>query len=178
MQIVTQFKTAADFWSGMVEPDYQAYTAAPGDLRLALHLANALFHMADWVFHSYEANVKAKFTFTNSLGQTLPVSDVGTFANALEVGNDDFARIRGIANAGKHLKLSNIRPVTNAPSHAANTQSQELGFGEGGFGIGEFGGAKRVMLEGATDMDFETLATNVYNSWKALNAVHKWWPVT
>jgi hypothetical protein len=31
--IVSQFKVAADFWSGMVEPDYQAQASDPSDLQ-------------------------------------------------------------------------------------------------------------------------------------------------
>jgi hypothetical protein len=59
--IVSQFKVAADFWSGMVEPDYQAQASDPSDLRAALHSAISLFHMSDWVFHTHEPQVRAKF---------------------------------------------------------------------------------------------------------------------
>lgn len=34
--------------------------------------------------------------------------------------NADFGRIRGIANAAKHLKLDRVSQVANAPTHANN----------------------------------------------------------
>jgi hypothetical protein len=37
MPTTSQFVTAADFWSGMVEPDYQEHTNDIASLRAALH---------------------------------------------------------------------------------------------------------------------------------------------
>ena len=104
MTIVNQFVVAGDFWSGMVEPDYQDQTRDHSDLRAALHCAISLFHMSDWVFHTHEAQVRASFTFRDALGVNKSVCSPETFANALEAINDDFARLRGICHAGKHLK--------------------------------------------------------------------------
>lgn len=56
--------------------------------------------------------------------QVRTVSKLEDFADALEQRNADFGRIRGIAHAAKHLKLRKVRPVPNAPSHAANTAIQ------------------------------------------------------
>ena len=52
MPIVNQFATAADFWLGMVEPDYQAHQADLQSLRAALHVA---FHCSNvcWAFHTH-----------------------------------------------------------------------------------------------------------------------------
>jgi len=80
--------------------------------------------MSDWVFHTHEAQVRSAFTFTDPNSTVRPVSNASQFATALEQQNADFGRIRGIANAAKHLELTDIRPVPNAPNHAANTAIQ------------------------------------------------------
>jgi hypothetical protein len=67
--------------------------------------------------------VRAAFTFKDRIGAITNLYDGPTFANAQEQQCDDFGRVRGIANAAKHLQLSNVRQVPNAPSHAANTTS-------------------------------------------------------
>ena len=171
MSIFQQFITARHFWSEMAIPDIIDYRTDQANLRRALHSAISLFHMHDWVFHTHEADVRASFTFTDKNGIRRPVSSPEEFANALEQQNADFGRIRGIANAGKHLKLKNIRPVQNAPSHAANTATQSMGFGQG-----PYGGVSRVMLEGANgnDMEFLTILENVYQMWDGLMTSHSW----
>src|SRR3954451_968542 len=100
MSITNQFVTAADFWSGMVEPDYRAHRAEIESLRAALHVAISLFHMSDWVFHTHESQVRAGFTYVNAKSQLRePVCSEITFADALEQTNADFGRIRGICHA-------------------------------------------------------------------------------
>jgi hypothetical protein len=88
----------------------------------------------DWVFVAHKTNVKSAFELTDKKGNVQPVSTSENFATALEQQNDDFRRIRGIANA-KHLGLrrDGIRPVSNAPSHAANTATQTGGNGAVGY---------------------------------------------
>jgi hypothetical protein len=176
MAPVEQFRTASDFWSKMVVPDYQEYREKPADLRSALHLAISLFHTADWVFHTHELAVKATFTFRDKNGNIQAVSSSEEFATSLEQGCDDFGRIRGMANAAKHLQLrpSGIRPVENAPSNAANTRVQTTGYGAGGYGQGPCGGGPRVMLEGGTDMEFSQIAKAVFDMWESLKRTHSW----
>src|ERR1035441_5735371 len=119
MAEVEQFKTASDFWTKMVVPDYKEYCEKSADLRSALHAAISLFHMADWVFNTHKDAVKVAFTFMDKKRNVQPVLSGETFATSLEQKCDDFGRIRGIANAAKHLQLrtSGIRPVQNAPSN-------------------------------------------------------------
>lgn len=189
MPIVEQFISAADYWTGMVEHDYRKCLDNPGDLRRTLHCANALFHLHDWVYQTHDSAVRAAFTYPSGSGKAVAVSSPAEFANSLEQINADFGRIRGIANAFKHHTLRTIRPVANAPSHAANTRVVAAG---GGF----FGGLysrgprgerhrgvflgpynKRVVLEGpgGNDMEFPAIAKSVYEMWITLNATHHWW---
>src|SRR5690349_21088839 len=128
MTVVKEFRTATDYWSEMVEPDYRDCLAKPDDLRAAFHAAISLFHMHDWVWRTHEASVRGSFTFTDRVGVTASVHDAASFANALEQQCPDFGRVRGIANAAKHLEIQDVRPVANAPSHAANTAVQSTGF--------------------------------------------------
>ncbi len=183
MTVVQKFTTSADFWSAMVIPDCIESRANQADLRCALHAANSLFHMHDWVFHSHKIVIqpnlpkpKYKLTYTDISRNIKSVWSHQEFANALEQQNNEFGRIRGIANAGKHLKLTDIRPVQNAPSDAANTRIQTTGYGQGGYGQSPYGGGARVMLEGANgnDMEFSTIRESVYQMWEALIKSNSW----
>ena len=176
MQTFQKFQSANDFWVGMVEPDYKESQNNPGDLRAALHAAISLFHMSDWVFEEHKSSICCMFTFNDKKGSKQAVNDSKTFANALEQLEPDFALIRGIANAAKHLALRDIRPHLDAPSHSANTASQSLGWGEGAYGVGPNGGGPQVMLEGAAGhLHFSQIAKSVYDMWVRLKTQHSWW---
>jgi hypothetical protein len=176
MPVEKELRTAGDHWNEMVEPDFHDHQADLADLRRALHYAESLTHMADWVYQNHEAQVRGAFSFKDKNGNSQPVSDASTFANALEQQFPDFGRMRGIANAAKHFKLHTVRPVPDAPSHAANTRVRSTGFGEGGWGKGPWGGTPRVMLEATGgDLEFSDISTNVRKMWLGLNAQHNWW---
>jgi len=181
--VVKEFRTAADFWKGMVEPDYQDALADPADLRAALHAAISLFHLCDWVWHSHEKPVRDNFSFWDDATQrNLAVHNDKSFANSLE-SCEDFGRIRGIAHASKHLKLKDIRPVPNAPRHATNTAVRQEGDPSGGWGVGDFAydvagayaGPLRVTLEGPPDLEFRDIAQAVHDMWSKLAAQYGWW---
>jgi len=183
MAVISKFTTSGDFWRAMVIRDCDDSRINPADLRYALHAANSLFHMHDWVFHTHAISMQAappkrayRFTYKQISGPTITVSTHKEFANALETANNDFGRIRGIANAGKHLRLDDIRPVQNAPSNAANTRIQTTAFGQGGYGAGPYGGSARVMLEGdnGSDWEFSSIRENVFRMWEALISLNLW----
>ena len=159
----------------MVVPDYNDFVADPGDLRKAFHTAISLFHLHDWVYIAHGAMINQNLKFNDHTGAPRPVADAKTFANSLEIIQPNFALIRGIANAGKHLSLSDRRPHPDAPSHASNTVSQALGWSEGAFDVGPYGGAPQVMLEGANGhLHFTQIAENVLEMWKSLAKMHGW----
>jgi hypothetical protein len=190
MAVLMRLNTAADFWLEMVEPDCDDYFADETNLRRALHAAISLFHMSDWVFHTHETQVRSAFTFTDPNGKVRTVSKLEDFADALEQRNADFGRIRGIAHAAKHLKLRKVRPVPNAPSHAANTAIQAefvgadaCGCQQGGYGWletgssqAQYGASTRVVLAGpnGNDMEFSNILRSVYGMWKTLKSTHGW----
>jgi hypothetical protein len=172
------FTTAADFFRGMLEPNYREFLRDQTDLRLAFNAAISLFHMADWVFHTRTDQIRGTFKFKDR-----PVGAVRDFCNVLEQINPDFGRIRGIANASKHLRLNDIRPVQNAPRRADNlilriatATAHFIGF----LPVPAFGkrfSTKVIVLEDehGNGMDFSTIATSAYDMWKQLNEIHKWW---
>jgi len=175
VQTVEKFQSADEFWLGMVVPDYNESQNNQGDLRAALHAAISLFHMSDWVFEEHRSTICCMFTFNDKNLKQQAVNDSKSFANALEQVERNFALIRGIANAAKHLALRDIRPHPDAPSHSANTASQSLGWGEGGYGVGPYGGGPQVMLEGVNGyLHFSEIAKSVYEMWVSLKTQHGW----
>jgi hypothetical protein len=177
MSFARQLNTAHDYWLEMAEPDVSEFSLKRSNLRHAFHAAISLFHMADWVFKTHEAQVKAIFTFRDRTGATLAVYDSACFANALEQMQPDFGRIRGVANAAKHLSLRphDVRPVPNAPSHAANTGVQMGAFQANAFSNSAFN-TGHVVLEGDNDqhINFHTVVVSVYEMWKILISQHGW----
>ncbi len=175
------FTTAAYFFRGMLEPNYRDFLRDQTDLRHAFNAVISLFHMADWVFHTHEAKIRAAFAYRDKNGENRQADTVSGFRNALEQAYPDFGRMRGIANAGKHLKLHDIRPVQNAPSNAANTAVQiATTYLPGFLNVVMFGRgfpSKTIVLEGdeRNDMKFSAIAASTYNMWKQLNETHKWW---
>lgn len=176
MSSVFQLNTAADYWLEMVVPDCSEYFGNKESLRYALHAAISLFHMSDWAFHTHETTVKTNFTFMDRNGTITAVSDPATFATSLEQQFSDFGLIRGIAHAAKHLKLNNVRPIPNAPSHAANTAVHGPTFSPDVFAHGLFDTSRKVMLAGANgaDVEFEKILRAVYAMWTSLKSTHSW----
>jgi hypothetical protein len=171
-----QLNTAADYWLEMAVPDCSEYFANKESLRCALHAAISLFHMSDWIFHTHEAVVRANLTFKDRNGTAVPVSDPATFATSLEQQFPDFGLIRGIAHAAKHLKLNNVRPVPNAPSHAADTAVHPSTFSPNIFAAGVFDTGRKVMLASANgnDLAFEKILRSVYAMWTSLQTTYGW----
>jgi hypothetical protein len=184
MARIREFRTPGDFWFGMVEPDFAECEANKADLRAAFHAAISLFHIHDWVWETHSDAIRTLFTYKDRDDWEHPVSSAGSFANALEQQYPDFGRIRGIANAVKHLELRDVRPVDNAARHATDTAVHVPGAGLGGYNVGNYGygtpglsyaGYPRVMLAGSNDMEFFKVAEAVRQMWIDLRGVHAWW---
>jgi hypothetical protein len=124
------------------------------------------------VFVTDEDGVRAAFTFRDRNNSVRKVGDAKEFANSLEQADANFGLIRSVANAAKHLSLTDRRPVTGA----ANTYVQSTGYGEGAYGVGPYGGGPRVVLEGPDgNLEFAEIARNVFQMWETLNRQHGWW---
>jgi hypothetical protein len=112
----TVIRTPADFFRCVLQPDYEAFSSAPTDLRLALHVASSLFHLRDWV-------AAARGLKTANL------------QSDLENRCKSFGVIRDVANASKHLVLDK-KPSTRVRG-AGDVQLNEIG--PSGYGAGPGG---------------------------------------
>jgi hypothetical protein len=184
----TELATATDFWEVMVEPDFAECKGDPTNLRAALHAASSLFHMHDWVWLSHRSAVELTFpTFVGKTGAPETVTNASRFANALEDQYPDFSRIRGVANAGKHLQLTKPRKGVIRDAHApvvATKTKTAPAVGVGGYGAeigygayGAYGVSPRVIIAGAdgtTSMDFLRVALSTHEMWLALRTTLGW----
>jgi len=175
----TNFTTPQQYWDGMVEPDYNDFLAQKGSLRRAYHCATSLFHMADWLWIAHKTEIRAIY------GLSATTKNADEFANVLEGLSADFHLVRTTANSTKHLKMNKPSSQPNAPSSAANVQSQTI-FSEGPGGFctaplcsgplsgGEITVETRVVLEGAREVYFDEVATRVRQFWIDLRSQHGW----
>ena len=158
------------FRAGMVEPDYQAFRRDEGDLRLGLHSALSLYHLADWVWVAHEPYSRANFQWHQSPGGAQAVTSGGHFANALADLHQDFELVRAIGNAAKHLELdpaSTTRTMpSNRPSHAANTYVETT--------VRWFGSTKGVVTIQGSNRPLLEVLTSTRTWWDALFARHGW----
>jgi hypothetical protein len=180
MQRIEGFETGGDFWNAVVVPDLMDSQEKPDDLRLAYHCAFSLFHLHDWVFCTYRDPVCSSFKFVQQDKKSKTVESARQFASALEQEYPNFALIRGIANAGKHLSLNGPRPHPDITiTNAAQIGTRALGWGEGGFGVGPYGGSPQVITEAESGpRQFSSISRSVYEMWQRLNAMQRWWPVS
>jgi hypothetical protein len=168
----TEFATAADFWEGMVEPDFAECQRDRASLRAALHAASSLFHMHDWVYHTHKAAVQAAFSMVGGVNDR---QGTVKFADCLEGRLPAFGHIRNIANTAKHLKRYD--PKDQAPA------SMEILPGPGGYGLGAHGysdagsysGGPRIMFDAnGSELAFLPVARSVFNMWTALRNQNVW----
>jgi hypothetical protein len=168
-----QIDTYVKYWNEVVIPDYDDFFAALDDLRKAFHCAGSLFHMADWLYHGNKAYIDANFTWLDGNGVAQPVTNESQFANAVRDQHPDFELVRNIANAGKHLSIRQGKHAAS-PVSAANTYVSDTGWGQGGFGMGPYGGTPRArqQVPGGADLELSALATSVRDMWVSLCATH------
>ena len=111
--------------------------------------------MRDWVWKSYDSK---------QLGQRLGVklSNKSAFNEHIKCKCPAFKYMRDVANASKHVSLS------SASTQAKHIKDTGLsGWGEGGYGLGRYGGS--IMIDdGGKKVYFEEVAKEVYCYWKNL----------
>jgi len=178
MYATVRFDSPKEFWTHIVVPDYDEFTANIDSLRYAFRCAISLFHMVDWVYIAHDQTINKAFKFKDRKTNKLKaVSNEKEFANALSDNHPDFELIRQIANTAKHLSLRSSSPHPDAPSNAANTAVQSTGWGQGRWGQGPWGGTPRVMLAtspGQSDLEFADIAKSVFQMWQLLFTQHGW----
>jgi hypothetical protein len=147
--------TAKEYFDEVVGYNLEAYKAKLTSLPAAYNLANTLFSMHEWVWDSYG----------NKLEPLLEVKlgNKGALNAHMQSKCPAFNYMRDVANASKHVTLTK-NPSTQA-THIKNTAV--TGWGESGFGMGNFGGS--IMIDdGGTKVGFENKADEVHKYWKTL----------
>jgi hypothetical protein len=158
--LATQQNRAHEFFDTHVEPAMAEWGAAPLDIRRAMNAAVALNQMADHFWYGF-APVDP--------GQVFNTSTPGAFRAELAKRNPDFALLRDVAEAHKHVKLSRpARAVTSAQQSSIGA----TGYGEGRFGEGPYGGGPSVVvtLDNGDKRHLSAVAGEVMKLWTSLLA--------
>lgn len=150
---MSKITTAQEYFEQVVGYNVQAYKAQPSSLPAAYNLANALFSMHEWMWHTYGA----------ALGKNL--RSARDFNNQVQNACPAFMHIRDLANAAKHVSLSS--PSTQA-TKIADTVAIKSRYGEGVWGVSKFGRGVVVIDDGGTLVDFENTADEVVEYWQYL----------
>lgn len=148
---MTSITSAKAFFNEVLKFNLSSYKENPSSLPAAYNLANALFSMHEWMWHTYG----------DALGKNLYCKN--DFNNYVQTACPNFKHMRDLANAAKHVSLNN--PSTQA-THISNTTAIENGYGEGAYGSSKYGRSAVVINDGSTKVDFECAANDVFIFWQ------------
>lgn len=152
-----KIESPKDYFEYVIFYNFEKYKLKPGFLPTAFNLSNSLLNMFDWMWHTYECrlgdDIFLKKDYRKYVHHTCP----------------SFEYISDLANASKHLSLNRASTKMTSISDATAAESK---FGEGGFGVGKFGRGAVIINSGGYSIDFERVAIEVYEFWRAeLNRV-------
>ena len=133
--MTTPRNSAHEFFDTHVVPALDDWRKAPTDIRLAMNAAIALNQMVDHYWHGFAPLDSSR---------VLNAPNAGSFRGELAKRSQDFALLRDVAEAHKHVKLDrSVRYVTAA----GQTAIRALGWGEDPYGTGPWGGGPSVVIE-------------------------------
>lgn len=127
--------TPREFLEEVVKPNVSDFHGQFDSLRLAYNAIASVDSLAAHIFTWCKAN-----THPSVLG----VADDTVYRGNLAVMNSDFSLLRDMAKAQKHVHLTRGTPLVTDESQLA---SRTIGFGEGGFGEGRWGGVEQVVVD-------------------------------
>ena len=135
--------TPREFLEAVVRPNVTDFHSHFADLR---HAHNAISAVDALAAHLY---VWAKM---NSTAAVASVNDDSHYRNILATREQNFALLRDIAKAQKHVHLTRHNPqVTRADQVTTRT----IGYGENCYGMGRFGGVEQVVVDiGSGDFSY------------------------
>ena len=149
---------AQEFFDTHVTPAVNDWRDSPNDIRKAMHAAVELNQMADYFWHEFSSSDPSRVTGSTSAGE---------FRKELGHRVPDFAVLRDVAEAHKHMKISRAgRYVTSA----GQTVTIKLGWGEAEFGEDEWGGSKSIVvtLDDGTRKRLKYLIEGTVKMWESL----------
>jgi hypothetical protein len=125
---------AQQFFDIHVVPNYNAWLTEPTDLRLAMNAVVSLYHMADHFWNSFYKTNDRVYSTKKS----------GDFRAKLAELSDDYALLRDVAEAHKHMQLHRPERIVTS---STQTVVGSTGYGEAGYGTGPFGGGLSIVVE-------------------------------
>ncbi|SDX26564.1 hypothetical protein SAMN04488001_2801 [Litoreibacter albidus] len=154
MSTVKELVNLGDYFELIVQEDYTDYKSSIS-LRKCVHLAQSLFHMADWAFSHERAALE-------SLEGRRFESEKDIYPH-LALGSSSFGLIRDIANASKHVNLSG-KPSTNI-KNVTDLKIETSAFGEGTFGTARYGGINPIAFDGDRVVYLDEHMHEVFQYW-------------
>lgn len=148
---------AHSFFIKHVQPNMSAWVAQSTDERLAMNAVLSLYHLADHFWHSFSTSDPNRLLQSNSSGQ---------YRSALAKQEPDFAILRDVAEAHKHMELSRkIRTL----SSSSQTTAGSTGYGEASYGTGPYGGGPSIVvtLDNGSKHHVSYIARKVLEMWES-----------
>jgi hypothetical protein len=133
--------TPPEFLEQIVRPNVADFYANDADIRHAYNVVAAVDSLAAHVYVWCTANAAA---------EVVGVKGDNHYREKLAAAHDDFRLLRDIAKAQKHVWLTQGTPVI---ARAEQISTRAVGFGEGPFGHGRYGGPPQVVI----DIDASTM---------------------
>jgi len=149
---------AHEYFDTHVVPAVGEWCKVPTDIRLAMSTAVVLNQMADHYWHGFESADPTRVFHT---------ATVKAFRAELAARNTDWALLRDVAEAHKHVKLN--RPV-RAVTSAGQAFVVSTGFGATPYGTGPWGGTSSVVIEldNGNRVHFSATVKKVMELWGSL----------
>ncbi|WP_281685006.1 hypothetical protein, partial [Thalassobaculum salexigens] len=142
-----------------VRPDFEAWNSEKANQRLAKHLASNLNNMAARTWSYWKKSHPININHTSSEGKyrDFVISNIC----------DDFALIRDIADAHKHVELNrDSRRITRS----SQTDSDSIKWDEGCWDEARWDSPEELIitLDDGSKRTFEAVANRVMNMWEEL----------
>jgi len=127
--------TPREFLDIVVRPNVEDLHGGYDDLRRAYNAVSAVDALAAHLYVWARANAPA--AVASDLDDTL-------YRATLAARNPQFALLRDIAKALKHVHLTRGNPLVD---RAEQMVSRQIGYGEGRYGEGRYGGVQQVVVD-------------------------------
>lgn len=124
-----------EFLDQIVAPNVADFHANPSSMRHAWSAVSTADALAAHIYAWCKSNAPALVTGIN---------DDSHYRATLAARNSDFALLRDIAKAQKHVHLDRGNPQV---ANAEQVTSRAIGYGEGPYGEGRYGGCQQVVVD-------------------------------
>lgn len=144
--------TPCEYLDGIVRPNIDDFRSNYGSLRHAHNAISAMDALAAHIFF-YRKDKELLNTGDSTMSDS-------QYREKLALCNKDFELVRDIAKAQKHVRLERGKPRVK---EATQIRPQSIGWGEGPWGEGRYGGVEQVVVNIGND-SFSFVESIVENS--------------